>query len=50
MENIDDWKVIYMLPNGERHNYEVPSINSDGTQEWYQHGQLHRDNDLPAII
>ncbi len=21
-----------------------------GDQEWYQNGQLHRDNDLPAVI
>ena len=24
--------------------------NVDGVQCWYQNGQLHRDNDLPAII
>ena len=28
----------------------VSLINSDGDQEWYQNGQLHRDGDLPAII
>jgi hypothetical protein len=25
-------------------------IESDGTQHWFQHGKLHRDNDKPAVI
>jgi hypothetical protein len=29
---------------------DLPIINSYGTQEWYNEGELHRDGDLPAII
>lgn len=25
-------------------------LYNDGTQMWFQHGRLHRENDLPAII
>ena len=25
-------------------------INIDGNTSWYKNGQLHRDNDLPAVI
>jgi hypothetical protein len=25
-------------------------IYSDGTQYWYKNGEIHRDNDMPAII
>lgn len=25
-------------------------IQKSGTRRWYKHGQLHKDNDLPAII
>ena len=24
--------------------------NINGTQEWYKNGEIHRDNDLPAVI
>ena len=25
-------------------------IGGDGNQQWYEHGNLHRDGDLPAVI
>src|SRR5205823_13259831 len=27
-----------------------PQIDTNGTKRWYYHCQLHRDNDLPAIV
>src|SRR5436853_3626103 len=27
-----------------------PQIDQYGTKRWYYHSQLHRDNDLPAIV
>ena len=26
------------------------TVDEDGSQYWYQNGQLHRDHDLPAIV
>ena len=26
------------------------NIGTNGDQEWYQHGQSHRDGDLPAVV
>ena len=25
-------------------------IDKEGTKKWYKNGQLHRNNDLPALI
>ena len=50
VENIGIWKVTYILPNGQLHNYEAPSIISYGARQWWQYGELHRDDDLPAVI
>jgi hypothetical protein len=38
--------------NGCAHSFnDQPAlIHKDGTQKWFQHGNLHRDNDLPAVI
>jgi hypothetical protein len=36
--------------NDEPHRLDGPAVVSDKCQYWYQHGKLHRDNDLPAII
>lgn len=40
--------------NGEYHTPDPENqaaiVYSDGGQEWYLHGKLHRDGDLPAII
>ena len=27
-----------------------PIIEEEGTKRWYYNGQLHRDNDQPAVI
>lgn len=43
----------YTTSNGIIHNInDQPAIEYDfnGRKEWLQYGQLHRDNDLPAII
>lgn len=48
-------EVVYYLPNGTRHTFEEPCIfTSDYCHVkfyiWYKDGNIHRDNDLPAII
>src|SRR5579872_4741289 len=48
-EKYKDFEIAYCLPNRVLHNYEEPSINKFGNKYWYQHDELHRDNDLPAI-
>src|ERR1700722_5431120 len=50
MSSDNNWKIKYTLPNGDVHTFDDPCIYSDGTKEWYQNGNLHRDNDQPAII
>ena len=36
---------------GEPLDNDLPAVIwPDGSQKWYQHGQLHRDYDLPAVI
>jgi hypothetical protein len=36
---------------GELHREDAPAIiRADGIQEWYWHGQRHRNGDLPAIV
>ena len=33
------------------HSYvDLPAKSYWGNREWYCHGKLHRDNDLPAFI
>lgn len=32
------------------HRDDGPAVIEEGHREWYQRGQLHRDDDLPAII
>ena len=45
--NIDD--VITCFKDGKYHRLDGPAvIYPDGTEEWCQNGDLHRDNDLPA--
>ena len=46
----DDWIIReYKLCN-KRHNVDGPAIEVlDGTKMWYQHGLLHRSDDLPAL-
>ena len=37
--------------NGELHSYnDEPAKVYWGNREWYVHGKLHRDGDLPAVI
>ena len=31
-------------------NISIMTVDEEGNQEWRLNGQLHRDNDLPAII
>lgn len=39
------------LPNGDRHCDNGPAIiYCGGTEEWYQDGECHRDNGLPAVV
>ena len=40
--NITNEELLDML------KYEVIT-NKDGTKFWYKNGEIHRDNDLPAI-
>ena len=36
--------------NGNIHSYDdLPAKTYRGNREWYRHGKLHRDNDLPAF-
>lgn len=42
---------LFFFMNGVLHREDGPAvIRVSGTQEWYQEGVLHRDNDLPALI
>lgn len=36
--------------HGVLHRYGGPAVIDCGRYWWYQHGQLHRDHDLPAYI
>ena len=37
--------------NGNLHSFDdLPAREYWGNKEWYYHGELHRDNDLPALI
>ena len=37
--------------DGNLHSYDdLPAKSYWGNREWYFHGKLHRDNDLPAFI
>jgi hypothetical protein len=53
------FSILYQLPNGVFHNFEEPSIVSkdhtslilhSGDSVWYWQGEIHRENDQPAII
>lgn len=41
--------IFYRLPNGDFHTFEEPCI-SRNIQMWYKYGELHREDDQPAII
>ena len=36
--------------NGLLHSFEGRPARVDGAWYWYQHGELHRDNDQPAVV
>jgi len=43
--------VVRMLPSEERcAAWTGVLVGRDGTELWYQNGQLHREKDLPAIV
>ena len=44
-----EYKILYLLPNGAKHNFELPSISTNGDMYWYYNNELHRKN-LPAVI
>jgi hypothetical protein len=43
---------VEMIFQGKSHSFndQPATIWSDGVQEWYKHGEYHRDNDQPAYI
>jgi hypothetical protein len=47
-----DGQSDYFDINGEYHNHELdePIIDILQWKSWYKHGQLHRDDDKPALI
>jgi hypothetical protein len=44
------YKEICLHHNYPHSIWDLPIINSYGTQEWYKEGKRHRDGDLPARI
>lgn len=47
-EDLEDTKKWYF--NGNLHRQDGPAVEyKNGITEWYQHGLLHRECDLPAI-
>ena len=41
---------MFQEPNPQAHGFSIRKIDENGTQKWFINNELHRENDLPAII
>ena len=46
----NNFKIAYGFPNGKLHTFDDPCVDNCDNKYWYRNGNIHRDNDLPALI